>query len=330
MSAPLLTRRRVISIAAAATVLPRMAFASARPAITWRGIALGAEASLTIEHDDAAEAREAIEASLAEVARLEAIFSLSRSDSALARLNRDGLLDAAPLDMRVLLAEALHLSAVSEGAFDPTIQPLWALYAAHFAQAGADPGGPSRAEIAGALGRVGWQKVLLQESRIRLAAPGMAVTLNGIAQGYVTDRVGDILKARGLAHVLVDMGEQLALGPKGTGAPWRVGIADPQAYGTRVATVELASGAAATSGTYGFAFDAAGRFPHLLDPRTGAPARALQSVTVLADSAARADGLSTALSILPEDKAERLLRAGERAYVIAAGARQGTWIEGRA
>ena len=321
-----LSRRRFIAIAAAMPVLPLRSLAGAMPSLIWRGVALGAEASLTIEHEDEREGRAAIDAALAEVARLEAIFSLHRPDSALSRLNETGSLDAAPSDLRTLLAQALQLAKVTGGAFDPTIQPLWALYANHFANEGADPAGPDQAAISDARAKVGWQKVAIDGGAVRLAAPGMALTLNGIAQGYITDRVGDILRARGFNHVLVNMGEQLALGPKRSGEAWRVGIANPAIPGQILEQVPLRSGAVATSAGNGCRFDARGRFTHILDPRNGHPARALASVTVIAGSATLADGLSTALSVRPDAFDVQLSDDSIHAFVVPAGATRGHWL----
>ncbi len=324
-----LTRRRFVSMLAAAGVTPLVShrgFAGPMPTFTWEGVALGAHAQLSLQHPDEGAAKSAIAACLEEVSRLEAIFSLHRADSALQRLNARGSLDAAPADLRVLLAEALTLAERSDGAFDPTVQPLWALYAAHFSRPGADPDGPPREAILRAKALVDWRKVEIDDAAIRLREPGMAVSLNGIAQGYITDRVGDLLRARGFRHVLVNMGEQLAIGPKWDGEAWRVGIADPAAPATPFIEVPLSGGAIATSGGYGYRFDPAGRFTHILEPKTGAPARRWASVTVLADRAATADGLSTALTVIPAERAPALLPPGARAYVIPSGAERGRWL----
>jgi thiamine biosynthesis lipoprotein len=325
----ILNRRRFIAILAAAGsagALPRASFGLAPGALTWNGIALGAEASLTLQHHDEAQARLAVEASVAEVQRLEKIFSLHRPDSALSRLNASGRLDEAPTDLRLLLAEALRLAARSDGAFDPTIQPLWALYARHFSTPGADPEGPSEDDLVAALRLVGWQGVTLEGAGIRLARPGMALTLNGIAQGYITDRVGDLLRSRGFEHVLVDMGEPLALGPAFDGAAWRVAIADPAEAGRVLDTVPLKQGAVATSSGQGCRFDAVGRFTHILDPKTGASARRFAAVTVIAERATDADGLSTALSVASPSKAPSLLGGRARAFIVPEGSSAGRWL----
>ena len=324
-----LTRRRFVSILAAASVAPlvsRRGVAGHVQTFDWEGIALGAHARLSLQHANEGAAKSAIAACLDEVARLEAIFSLHRSDSALVRLNARGHLDAAPADLRVLLAEALILAERSAGAFDPTIQPLWAVYAGHFSRPGADPHGPPKDALEKAKGRVGWRKVEIDGATIRLCGPGMAVTLNGIAQGYITDRVGDILRERGFRHVLVDMGEQLALGPKWDGEAWRVGIGNPASPRTPLIELPLTGGAIATSGGYGYHFDPEGRFGHILEPGAGAPARRWASVTVLAERATSADGLSTALSATPAERAAAVVPSDARAYVIPSGSDRGHWL----
>jgi len=327
-SRPGLTRRRFVSVLAAASVAPLVSHRGVAHVRTfeWSGVALGAHARLSLQHPDEEAAKSAIAACLSEVARLEAIFSLHRQDSALARLNACGRLDAAPADLRLLLAEALALAERSGGAFDPTVQPLWTLYAQYFSNPGAAPEGPPRDAIDRAVALVGWRKVEIDGATIRLCEPGMGVTLNGIAQGYITDRVGDLLRTRGFRHVLVDMGEQLALGPKWDGAAWRVGIANPTAPDRTLFELPLGNGAIATSSGYGYRFDPASRFTHILEPNTGLPARQWASVTVVTDLAATADGLSTALTVVPAERAQAVIPPNARAYLIPAGSQSGYWI----
>ena len=324
-----LTRRRFISVLAAvgaAQLMSHRGLANAARTFSWEGIALGAHASLTLQHPDEGATKSAIAACLDEVARLEAIFSLHRPDSALTRLNARGRLDAAPADLRVLLAEAVELAERSGGAFDPTVQPLWALYARHFSSPGADPKGPAPDAIERAKALVDWRKVEIENAEIRLREPAMAITLNGIAQGYITDRVGDLLHNRGFDHVLVNMGEQLALGPKWDGTTWRVGVANPAAPETILTELSLSRGAIATSGGYGYHFDPARRFTHVLDPSTGAPAGQWASVTVIADRAAAADGLSTALTVARAELAPQILPHGAKVYVVSEGSAGGRWL----
>ena len=130
--------------------------------------------------------------------------------------------------------------------------------------------GPSDAELAAAVARIGQDALEVAEDRIRLARPAMSVTLNGIGEGYVTDRVVDLLRAGGVEHAMVNMGEIYALGGHPAGGPWSVGLEDPRAPSTdRPNGSRSQDRAVATSAGYGTTFDAAGRFNHLFEPRTG-------------------------------------------------------------
>lgn len=306
------SRRRFIGITAAAAGLSLVPFGRAAGAeahlVTWRGQAMGAVASLQVHHHDCAAAERLVERALAEVRRLEQVFSLYREDSALATLNHQGVLVAPPKDLVAVLAECRRCWELTGGAFDPTVQALWTLYRDHFSRPDADPEGPPEPTLRVAMERVGFGRVTFDANRIALPQRGMGLTLNGIAQGYVTDRVVDILRAGGIGSSLVDMGEPRAVGSRPSGEPWRVGIADPDASARIGETLNVIDQAVSTSGAYGFRFDVAGRFNHLLDPRTGASARLYRSVTTVMPSAMAADALSTAFSLMPVAAIARTLR----------------------
>ena len=306
-------RRRFITITAAALGMPLLPVARGNAGATsqlrvWRGAALGADAVLQIHHPDPAAADQLILRSLAEVARLERVFSLYREDSALVRLNREGRLDDPPLDLVRLLGEAERFSALTGGAFDITVQPLWDVYASHFARPDADPSGPPHDVIADALSRTGHAGVSFDERQAQLR-PGMEVTLNGIAQGYVTDRVVDLLRASGIGHALVDMGETRAIGGHPLGGPWSAGLEDPAHPGQVAERIALLDRAVATSGGYGTQFDEAGRFNHIFDPGDGSTSWRYLSVSVVAATATMADALSTAFTLMPLERTAPVVRA---------------------
>jgi len=278
------SRRRFLTISAAALAVPASA-AAAESAARWQGVALGAAASMVLAGVDPLAARPVFARLEAEIDRLEGIFSLYRADSALSRLNRAGSLDAPPPELLELLTLAGAVHTASGGAFDPTVQPLW-----HALASGGDAAAARRL--------VGWKDLRFGPREVRLARPGMALTLNGIAQGYVTDRIAATLKGAGFGNVLVDIGEVAALGRRPGGTPWRAGVADPQGHILhRVALRDRALATSAPSGT----MLGAGQ-GHILGPRGQQPKRRL--VTVSADRAAVADGLSTALCLL-DDAAAR-------------------------
>lgn len=100
---------------------------------------------------------------------------------------------------------------------------------------------PSAEEVAAARQLVGWQGIEVEPSRLALARRGMAVTLNGIAQGYITDRVAEMLRGAGMGNVLVSLGETRALGPHPEGRPWEIAPAEG------ADALPLSDGALATS-----------------------------------------------------------------------------------
>lgn len=296
------------------------AAAGPAPAI-WRGLALGNLASIEILHADPVKAAHLLDLARLEIERLQSIMSLYRPDSALSLLNRDGVLRDPPLDLVRVLAEARNLGEITGGAFDVTVQPLWRIYADHFASGHADPAGPSTDLVRRAMDHVGYRALEIEPASVGLNRAGMAVTLNGIAQGYITDRIAELLRDGGLEHVLVDLGEIRALGSRDVGSPWRAAIEDPSVGKASLADVALTDQALSTSGSYGFRFDPAGRFHHIFDPRSGSCPQLYASVSVLAPSATLADALATASNLLPPDAIAAALKAAgaDRALVAEAG-----------
>ena len=297
-----LTRRRLIVIAAVAAgsaFLAGARTAAAGDPVRWHGSALGAQVSIEIYHAERAEAERLIERCVLDVRRLEQQFSLYQSDSAICTLNRTGILVSPDAEMVALLKASLLFSDLTNGAFDPTVQPLWQLYADHFASERPDSDGPSSQKLTEALAKVGYIGLRVSEDRIALARHGAAITLNGIAQGYATDRVVERLRKAGLSTTLVNMGEIRAIGARPEGTPWRVGLADPERPGVVTETIDLVDRAVATSAGAGFRFDASGRFTHLFDPATGRSPSRYSTVSVMAPTATEADALSTAFSLMP-------------------------------
>lgn len=297
------TRRRFLTIAAAAACagLP----AGAAPLTRWQGIALGAPASIHLAHPDADRL---IRIALAEIARLEAVFSLHRPDSALVRLNATGRLEAPPFELLECLSLCGAVHTASSGAFDPTVQPLWRLHAETHASGRA----PTGAEIAATLPLIGWEGVRAEASAITFARPGMALTLNGVAQGFIADRVADLLAAEGLTDILVNTGEFQALGGHPDGHPWPMRLDDDHAT-----QVPLRDRALASSGSLGTTFDTEGRAGHILNPRTGRPtALRWRLVSVTAPRAGLADALSTAACLLEADDIANLFASFPSANVM--------------
>ncbi|WP_316181508.1 MULTISPECIES: FAD:protein FMN transferase [unclassified Bradyrhizobium] len=322
-----LSRRRFIRISAALAGLAiapcgRQAAGSTAGLVEWRGTLLGAVATIKLHHHDRREAERVITVSISEARRLERLFSLYLEDSALVTLNRTGVLVAPAPELVDILTLSQRYAALTDGRFDPTVQPLWTLYADHFSRPDANPDGPPQAAVQEALTRVGHQR--LSVSRDRIVMPrGTALTLNGIAQGYVTDRIVDLLRSEGVQQSLVDMGEARAIGARPDARPWEIAIADPDVPDRIAAMLPIIDRAVSTSGAYGLRFDPHGRFNHLFDPHSGGCAQRYRSVTTVAGNATAADALSTAFSLMSEPEIRALLPRTEvdRVHLIdAAGA----------
>ncbi|SDO95564.1 thiamine biosynthesis lipoprotein [Lutimaribacter pacificus] len=285
-----LSRRRFLTIAACAGVFGTRAAADI-PVTQWQTTALGARTTLSLAHSDAGRVADQV---FAELRRLEGIFSLYRPDSALSRLNRDGRLAAPPFELLECLGLCDRIHNATGGLFDPTIQPLWAAHAQQHATGKADPDGIDRARAL-----VGWPQVAVDSQAITLARPGMAITLNGIAQGYIADRIAALLTRQGLTDLMIDTGELRALGGHPQGGDWPVTLETVD--GGRSGRVRLRDISMATSSPAGTQFDTVAGAGHILDPRTGQPGRApWRLVSVTGPSAAVADGLSTAICLMKD------------------------------
>lgn len=281
-----LNRRRFLSLSACAALpLATGARASGTPATQeWRGQAMGADVTLRLQGGTPQQARAFFAEAQRLLSHVENQFSLHR-DSDLARLNRLGRLRFPDQDMLALMALSARLHDATGGAFDPTIQPLW------LARATGDNEDAARA-------LTGWQGVEWSQDEIRLSRPGMALTLNGIAQGLAADRLAEAASRHGLGEVLIDAGETRAMGPR----DWRAGLAD--ARGRIHRHIALRERALATSSPMGTRIGPMGA-AHILAADGTAPQ--WDTISVSAPQAALADGLSTALCLMSANAARKAL-----------------------
>ena len=316
------SRRRAMQIMAGAAgvcALGAGVRALAPPArfFRWRGEVLGAVAEIALWSGDEHSARSVVFRIERELARFHRIFDLQNEASEISRLNRDGALSDASRELRALIAESQTLGELSGGAFDISVQPVWRVYESHFwtkADIAADIAAKA---LATARALVDFRGIEIVARRIAFARPGMAVTLNGIAQGFIADAIADLLRNEGYDTAFVDLGEMRAIGAHPDGRAWRVGLKHPGRADSINRAVDLEDAALAVSGGYGTTFEPTGRFHHIFDPATGASANSLRDVAVIGPRAAAADGLSTAIYVAGEAKAAALLAAypGNRALL---------------
>lgn len=275
------------------------------PLVSRTARALGADVTLTVLHRDEQAAQRAIDAAFAELETVEAVMSLYRPASQLARLNKTGSLAAPHPDLVDVLRAAEEMSRRSGGAFDVTVQPLWSL----FRQSQQEGRLPRDGEIERAMQLVDWRRVEVTPSQVRLLGePRGAITLNGIAQGFAADRVAATLRAHGVQDALIDTGEVSGLGVRPGSDAWRVGIQHPRHDAAFVAVAKLAGRCLATSGDYATKFSDDFRWHHLFDPRTGRSPTELMSVSIAARTALEADALSTAAFVLGAEAGANLVR----------------------
>lgn len=275
--------------------------------LRWQRRALlgfGTTLSLHAAHQDERRLDRALDAAVATLRRIEAQMSLFDPDSALSRLNRDGVLHAPPAELVELLQIAQAVSRGSDGAFDVTVQPLWRTFAA----AQRDGRLPDPRDVGRARACVGWRDLELSPQRLRLRRLGAAITLNGIAQGYAADRVRQVLATHGIRHALVDAGEFAMLGRNAEGERWTLGIADPRADAALLARLSADGRCIATSADNPTSFSADHRHHHIFDPHTGYSPPALAGVTVVADSGAMADALTKVFFVAGPQRAAELAR----------------------
>ena len=289
------------------------------------GATMGTTYSVKIPRMPKGLERETLERDIAAILEtVNAQMSTYRPDSELSRFNAGASaswVEVSP-DTLAVVDEALRVSRLSGGAFDPTIGPLVDLW-------GFGPGGsglravPSQARIEATLPATGFRHVRTTATPHAMGKDrrDIRVDLSGIAKGFGVDKVAEYLERTGVDHYLVDIGGELrGRGYNARGSVWRVGIERPAAPGTVQRVVRLGGQGLATSGDYRIFFEHDGaRYSHILDARDGRPVdHGLASVTVVAPTAMQADALSTALMVLgPEAGLELARREGVAAFFIA-------------
>lgn len=263
------------------------------------GKAFGTTVGIQVLHPDRDLAQAAIKEALQRVGQVDALMSVHQERSQVYQLNRRGHLDHPHQHVQRVLSQAQQLSLLTEGAFDITVQPLWLA----FKEASARAQLPNPPELAKARSLVNWRQVELGARQVRLQSPGMAITLNGLAQGYALDLALAALRAHGIEHALLDTGEFGAIGTKERGQAWMLGIRHPRQEHALSGRVALDGRQVATSGDYETFFTPDHVHHHIFDPASGDSPTTLASATVLAPSGIMADGLSTAFMVMGAERA---------------------------
>ncbi len=252
-----------------------------------------------LDGDRLLEVKRAVEIELDAV---NAAMSTYIPDSEISRFNRLQTGESLEVDSRFLkvMKRSLEFYRKTGNAFDPSLGPLIDLWG--FGAGEAIPN-PSEEQIAEAKSRMGFSTVVIENGSLRKTRDEVEINLSAIAKGYAVDRIAKVLEKLGYEHYFVDIGGDLICrGVNANGVPWRIGlqVPDPDAPESAMKVVQVSDKALATSGDYrNFSIGPDGRRHHIIDPRTGRPARHnLASVSVLADPCMDADAVATALFVM--------------------------------
>lgn len=246
----------------------------------------------------------------------ENLFSRTISDSDVSNINHSGGSPVAVShDTAELIKSSLEISRDSGGAFDITVLPLSELWDVEHRTAP-----PDDKLIEDAKAKVGFEQVTAENDTVTLKS-GASVDLGGIAKGYIADKVRDYLKENKIKKAIINLGGNVVLIGNNDGKPYTVGIQKPfGANGEVAASLKLSDKTAVTSGIYERYFSVGDEiYHHIIDPATGRPASSdVASVTVICESSAIADGLSTACLCLGAEKSAALLKSyGAEAVFIS-------------
>lgn len=294
--------------------------------LVWRQRAMlgfGTSLWLNAGHPNAELLELALNQSVGAIRQIERELSLFDPDSALSRLNRNGQLKQAPIHLMTVMRYAQKVSQRSRGALDVSIQPLWDLWS----RASAQGERPSALALQRACARVHWQAIELRGRDVLLNRANMAVSLNGLGQGYAADVVRQILWSHGVRDALIDTGESFPLGHNAQGDPWTLGIEAFATTGvkhtTQLTPLVCDARAVATSSDAHTTFSSDHRDHHIFDPRSGRSPTHWASVTVLAPSALHADALTKVAFLTPAQQLPRFARAW--GVDVIAQDKQGNW-----
>ncbi len=247
-----------------------------------------------------AKARKVANAAIADVQRLERLYSRYKPDSLLSKINRVAALGGSitvDVETACLLDYAVTCYQQSDGLFDITSGILRRAWKFDQDQL------PEQSLIDQLLDKVGWHKVIWERPVLTFSIPGMEIDFGGIVKEYAVDRAAALCFSQGIKQGVVNLGGDIkVVGPRADGSPWRIGIKHPYDKEGLLDTLLLHEGALASSGDYERCITVKGiRYGHVLNPKTGWPVRHLAAVSVVGDFCVVAGSAST-IAMLKEDK----------------------------
>ena len=271
---------------------------------------MGTEVTVTVVAKSEAEGSAALDAAMAEVRRLDGMMSLYKDDSEITKVNlAAGKQPVSVSPEMIEVAEAAaRISELTNGAFDVTIGPFSVLWQMRLNEGRV----PTDEEIANITPRVNYRNIMIDKkaSTLFLKNPHMIMDFGGVAKGYAADKAAAVIKRLGIDNGIVAIaGDIRVLGRRPDGSPWRIGVQHPREHDKTLTVLDLSDKSISTSGDYErFRMVKKKRYHHILDPRTGKPSSGMISVTVVGDSGALVDPLTTALFIMGTEKGMKLVK----------------------
>jgi thiamine biosynthesis lipoprotein len=306
-----MTPRLVAILSAAVLAMACDRAPDARPGVVERaGTAMGSDLRLTAWTEDERGAASAFDAVFQEFERLEGLMSVWRPGSDVLRINAAAGDHAVAVsaDVRETLRLAEQISEWTDGTFDVTFGALADVWKFDHDQDNTIPGGEA---IRARLPLIDYRQIEVDEAAgtVFIKRKGARIHLGGIGKGYAVERSATILRRSGLRDFMIQAGGDLYVAGRKGDRPWKLGINDPRGPdGRSFATIELADSTLSTSGDYArFFFKDGVRYHHILDPRTGQPARLCRSVTIASASPVVADALAKGVFILGPEKGMALV-----------------------
>ena len=275
---------------------------------------MGGPNEIQLYADSLEQAQEWAAAAIYDVKRIEGKYSRYREDSLLAEIHSTAGKTPIKVDEETtaLLNYAQTCYNESDGRFDVTagiLRRIWDFKSAVV---------PSQSQIDEILPLIGWNRVKWTPPELFLPLPEMEIDFGGFGKEYAVDHAAGVLEQLGVLHGFVNLGGDIRiLGPHPDGNAWNIGIAHPRLPGDVLTAVQLCSGSLATSGDYERYFEHNGvRYSHILDAKSGWPARGFQSVSIMAESCLVAGSFATIAMLLGKKRGKKLLRQLRRPHIV--------------
>ena len=264
-------------------------------------ILLGTVVEIQVRDADEQKTEDAINKSFAEVKRIDDLFTTYNQTSAVWNINNssDTIISVDP-EIFNLIVLCDSVAKISNNCFDVSLDNLIKTW-------GFDSGNPNlpkRESIDSVLTECGWKNINIGEQNNIIKNNNVGLNFGAIAKGYAVDKAMEVIENSGVEDALVNAGGEI----KVIGSEWIVGIQHPRIENEIIKKIKLKNISVATSGDYEQYFEVNGvRYHHILDPKTGYPAKGLQSVTIINKSNAYADALATAVFVMGIENGMKLI-----------------------